>query len=91
MPKVKDAVDPVEAARIFEAAPDAFPLPPETVAGIMGFANVRPLDKQRFEGIGPKFIKVGRLVRYRAGDLRAYLEGRPALQAAVRRKRSAVA
>lgn len=34
------------------------------------------LDSWRWQRRGPRFIKVGRLVRYRESDLDAYLEGR---------------
>ena len=32
------------------------------------------LDQWRYQKRGPKFLKVGRLVRYAEADLRAYLE-----------------
>jgi predicted DNA-binding transcriptional regulator AlpA len=34
------------------------------------------LARARHEGTGPPFVRVGRLVRYPAGELQAWLEGR---------------
>jgi hypothetical protein len=39
--------------------------------------SVATLRKWRILGIGPKWIKVGSLVRYRIDDAQAYLESRP--------------
>ena len=41
--------------------------------------NVPPsrLNKARLTGDGPPFIKMGNLVRYRRGDVRAWLEAQP--------------
>lgn len=36
----------------------------------------RTLERQRVEGTGPPFTRVGRLVRYRPVDLAAYLASR---------------
>lgn len=38
--------------------------------------SVRTLERYRASGDGPRFVKVGRLVRYRASDLDAWLGGR---------------
>lgn len=43
-------------------------------AGILGL-KVATLQKWRWEGTGPKFLKVGRLVRYRLSDLNEFLDG----------------
>lgn len=34
-------------------------------------------DKARLTGDGPRFIKLGHLVRYRRGDVRAWLAAQP--------------
>lgn len=34
----------------------------------------RFLDKARWSGTGPKFVKFGKLVRYRADDLQDYID-----------------
>lgn len=38
--------------------------------------SVRTLERYRVSGDGPRFVKVGRLVRYRASDLDEWLAGR---------------
>lgn len=35
--------------------------------------SVRTLERQRVAGGGVRYVKVGRLVRYRKGDIDAYL------------------
>lgn len=37
--------------------------------------SARTLQRWRFVGIGPKFLKLGRMVRYRRSDLDAYIDG----------------
>jgi helix-turn-helix protein len=53
------------------------------------------LEKDRCAGKGPPFVKIGKLVRYRLSDLRAYRDGLPALrstaEAAALRQREAAA
>ena len=36
--------------------------------------STKLLQKMRQEGTGPKYVKIGRLVRYRRQDIEAYLE-----------------
>lgn len=42
------------------------------------YLNVQPatLEQWRWNGRGPKFVKIGRSVRYRQADLDAFLEER---------------
>lgn len=40
---------------------------------ITGFA-VKTLQRRRWEGLPPVFLKIGRKVRYRLSDLQAYLD-----------------
>jgi predicted DNA-binding transcriptional regulator AlpA len=42
------------------------------------FLNIRPatLEQWRWSGRGPRYIKIGRSVRYRLTDLNAYLDER---------------
>src|SRR3954452_6639839 len=62
---------------------DLIPLPPSDEALVpahrlpahIGVAN-QTLARWRYEGQGPKFVKVGRRVAYRAGDVRAWLHNR---------------
>ena len=35
----------------------------------------RTLQRWRLEGVGPKFLKLGRLVRYRKSDLDRWVDG----------------
>jgi hypothetical protein len=37
----------------------------------------RTLDKYAYLGIGPRWVRVGRLRRYRVGDLYSWLEQQP--------------
>lgn len=50
-------------------------LPEDAVANELG-VSARTLQSWRVIGGGPRFIKVGRSVRYRRRDLDAYLEAR---------------
>jgi len=60
------------------ATPAAQLLTPDQAAAYMGLA-VATLQRQRTEGTGPRFIKLGkRRVAYREADLLAWLEGRVA-------------
>lgn len=47
----------------------------ECAAKHLGLA-VSTLEKMRVYGDGPRFVKLGRSVRYRICDLEAYLAGR---------------
>ena len=44
-------------------------------ARMIGLA-VTTLEKMRVAGTGPRYVKMGRAVRYRATDLEAYLAAR---------------
>lgn len=43
------------------------------VAAYLGL-GLSTVQQMRGKGTGPRFIRLGRLVRYRASDLRAYIE-----------------
>lgn len=47
-------------------------MPPEEAARFLGFKEGW-LAKLRMTGGGPKFVKLGRLVRYRRADLEAWI------------------
>lgn len=47
----------------------------DDVAERLGIST-RTLERYRVAGDGPRFVKMGRLVRYRADDLDAWLAGR---------------
>jgi len=52
------------------------PLIDEGVAAQMLGTKAKTMANWRYQGIGPKFIKVGRLVKYDPDDLQAYREAR---------------
>lgn len=47
----------------------------DSAANFLG-ASVRSLQQWRVRGCGPKFIKIGRLVRYSPDDLKEWIESR---------------
>lgn len=47
----------------------------EQAAAHIGFAP-NSLEKMRTYGTGPKFVKIGRAVRYRPEDLAEYIDAR---------------
>lgn len=51
-------------------------------AGIILGVSTELLKLWRREGGGPQWVRIGKLVRYRLGDLRAYAENLPAARAA---------
>jgi predicted DNA-binding transcriptional regulator AlpA len=55
-----------------EAADDARLLTESEVAGLLRL-SVKTLRNWRFSGFGPRHLKMGRLVRYRLGDVKAWL------------------
>jgi excisionase family DNA binding protein len=48
-------------------------LSPEEVAGYLG-VPVKTLFQWRYKGVGPRGLRVGRHLRYRAEDVEAWLE-----------------
>ena len=46
------------------------------IGGIDSPVSSRTLQRWRLEGVGPTYVKLGRLVRYRQTDLDAFLEER---------------
>ena len=63
----------------YELAPDSALFAQETVAAIRD-CSMATLERDRWVGSGIPFIKVGRLVRYRKTDIRAWLEKHKAFQ-----------
>jgi len=51
-------------------------------ASIMLGVSTELLKVWRREGRGPQWVRLGKLVRYRLGDLRAYVDGLQTAQAA---------
>ncbi len=52
------------------------PLLDEDVAAEIIGTKPKTLQNWRYQGIGPKFIKIGRLVKYDPDDLQAYRDAR---------------
>lgn len=48
-------------------------LTPDEAANILN-SNTRTMERWRYNGEGPAFVKIGRRVGYRPKDLRAWLE-----------------
>ena len=46
------------------------------IGGTNSPVSARTLQRWRLEGIGPVFVKLGRLVRYRQSDLEHFLDER---------------
>ena len=46
------------------------------IGGAASPISTRTMQRWRLEGIGPVYVKLGRLVRYRRHDLDAFLEER---------------
>lgn len=63
----------------YESAPDWVLFSQETVAAIRA-CSLATIERDRWIGIGVPFIKMGRLVRYRKSDIRAWLEQHLSLQ-----------
>lgn len=58
-------------------------LTPRQVAEYRG-TTTGVLAQERFKGVGPRFIRDGRRIRYRASDIRAYIEANTVDTASVR-------
>jgi hypothetical protein len=63
----------------FESAPINALFSQETIAAIRQ-CSIATVERDRWAGKGVKFIKIGRLVRYRKKDIQEWLEQYPALQ-----------
>ena len=63
----------------FESAPPSALFSQETVAAIRQ-CSVATVERDRWAGTGIKFIKMGRLVRYRKEDIQNWLAELPSLQ-----------
>lgn len=63
----------IELLHEYEQAPDWALFSQETVAAIRD-CSVATLERERWAGSGMRFIKMGRLVRYRKSEIRTWLE-----------------
>jgi len=66
---------PFQSLRTLPIPPEAL-VDPQAAALFLGGLSVLTLADWRCRGMGPRFCKAGRLVRYRLSDLQVWLEGR---------------
>lgn len=63
----------------FESAPDNALFSQMTIAAVRQ-CSLATIERDRWAGTGVPFIKIGRLVRYRKSDVRAWLGNHPVVQ-----------
>jgi predicted DNA-binding transcriptional regulator AlpA len=66
------------AVKQFWAAPDEALFPQTVLAAVTNLSEAY-FERARWEGDGPKYFKLGRLVRYKKKDVLAWIEKRPAV------------
>jgi predicted DNA-binding transcriptional regulator AlpA len=66
------------AVKQFWAAPDEALFPQTVLAAVTNLSNAY-FERATWEGDGPKYFKLGRLVRYKKRDVLAWIEKRPAV------------
>ena len=66
------AAAPLEASELLKLHPDTL-LNANQASVVLGGLAVRTLQKWRWEGKGPKYVKVGRRAMYRLRDLSDYI------------------
>lgn len=71
---MKSPITRIELLNEYEQAPDWTLFSQETVAAIRD-CSLATLERDRWAGTGLRFVKMGRLVRYRKSEIRAWLEG----------------
>lgn len=76
---MKSHLSRIDLIQEYERAPDWALFSQETIAAIRA-CSLKTLERDRWIGIGVPFIKMGRLVRYRKSDVRAWLEKHHAIQ-----------
>lgn len=73
MPKIKNKQTRIELAAEFDAAPVSTMFDQIVVAAVLD-CTTYTMERQRFNGNGIPFIKIGRSVRYRKSDVLAWLD-----------------
>ena len=76
---MKTTLSRMDLMREYEQAPDSALFSQDTVAALRG-CSVALIERDRWAGTGVRFIKTGRLVRYRKQDIREWLSGHTAFQ-----------
>jgi len=79
---MKKQLSRIDLIQEYELAPDWALFSQETVAAIRD-CSLATLERDRWIGIGIPFIKMGRLVRYRKSDIRAWLDKHVILQSTI--------
>lgn len=69
---MKSQLSRIDLIQEYDLAPDWLLFSQETVAAIRD-CSLATLERDRWIGIGIPFIKMGRLVRYRKSDIKAWL------------------
>ena len=69
---MKTPLSRIDLMREYELAPDSALFSQETVAALRG-CSIALIERDRWAGTGVRFIKTGRLVRYRKKDIREWL------------------
>lgn len=69
----------IDLIKEYELAPEWVLFSQETLAAIRD-CSLATLERDRWVGTGVPFIKMGRLVRYRKSDIRAWLERHHSVQ-----------
>lgn len=67
---------PARNVRAFPISSDSYLLNEKELAQYLNL-TVHALRRFRFEGRGPAYLKMGRLVRYRPEDVQAWLAAQP--------------
>ena len=70
---MKIKISRIDLINEYEQAPDWALFSQETVAAIRD-CSLATLERDRWAGNGIRFVKMGRLVRYRKAEIRAWLE-----------------
>ena len=76
---MKTALSRIDLMREYEQAPDSALFSQETVAALRD-CSIALIERDRWAGTGVRFIKMGRLVRYRKQDIREWLASHMAFQ-----------
>lgn len=69
----------LDLMREYELAPDSALFSQDTVAALRD-CSIALIERDRWAGTGVRFVKTGRLVRYRKKDIREWLESHIAFQ-----------
>ena len=59
----------------FEAAPPSTLFPQKTIAAVLD-CSLAKLERDRWEGVGVPYLKIGKAVRYRKNETTEYLDSK---------------